>query len=117
LAANIEGGSELFGRNPCMTIRLEIGDRRLIRDRSRSRRDLAELSQKRRNEETLSGTNHKDIRCQFTPDFLLCYRVFGCFPATGVQNTTKNVLPKKSCRKVFTKKSTKNPKLVQIIPI
>jgi hypothetical protein len=45
------------------------------------------------------------FRCQFPLDFFLFYRVFGCFLAMGVQKHHK-----KSCRKVFTKNSTKNPK-------
>jgi hypothetical protein len=44
------------------------------------------------------------------PRFFLFYRVFGCFQRWEFKNTTKNVLQKKSCRKVFTKNSTKNPK-------
>jgi hypothetical protein len=58
----------------------------------------------------------KNFEVSFSSIFfvLSCFRFvlscFGCFSAIGVQNTTKNVLQKKSCRKVFTKKSTKNPK-------
>jgi hypothetical protein len=45
------------------------------------------------------------------PRLFLFYRVFGCFLAAGVKKTLqKNVLQKGSCRKVFTKNSTKNPK-------
>jgi hypothetical protein len=38
------------------------------------------------------------------PRLFLFSRVFGCLSAMGVQNTTKSVLQKKSCRKVFYKK-------------
>jgi hypothetical protein len=38
------------------------------------------------------------------------YRVFGCFSAMGVQKHHKKGFTERSCRKVFTKKSTKNPK-------
>jgi hypothetical protein len=42
-------------------------------------------------------------------DFFV-YRVFGCFSAMGVQTHYKKRFTKRSCRKVFTKDSTKNPK-------
>ena len=41
------------------------------------------------------------------PRLLLFYRVFGCFSAMGVQKHYKKRFTKKSCRKVFTNKSTK----------
>ena len=44
------------------------------------------------------------------PRFFWFYRVFGCFSAMGVQKHHKKRFAKKSCRKVFTKSSTKNPK-------
>jgi hypothetical protein len=41
------------------------------------------------------------------------YRVFGCFSAMGIQKYyKKRCAQKKTCRKAFTKKSTKNPKPV-----
>jgi hypothetical protein len=42
--------------------------------------------------------------------FVLFYRVFMCFSAMGVQKHYKKRFAKESCRKVFTKNSTKNPK-------
>jgi hypothetical protein len=44
------------------------------------------------------------------PRLFLFYRVFGWFQRWEFKSTTKNVLQNKSCRKVFTKNSTKNPK-------
>jgi hypothetical protein len=45
------------------------------------------------------------------PQLLLFYHVFGCFSAMGVQKHTKKTFCKKtSCRKVFTKNWTENPK-------
>jgi hypothetical protein len=42
---------------------------------------------------------------------LFCFIAFsGVFQRWEFKNATKNVLQKKSCRKVFTKNSTKNPK-------
>jgi hypothetical protein len=42
--------------------------------------------------------------------FFVCYRVFRCFSAMGVQKHNKKRFTKKSCGKYFTKKSEKNPK-------
>jgi hypothetical protein len=55
--------------------------------------------------------NNKKSMSVFSQLFLF-YRVFGCFSAMGVQKHYKKGYTKqtKSCRKVFTKNSTKNPK-------
>jgi hypothetical protein len=52
----------------------------------------------------------QSFRCQFFLDFFCFIAFSGVSQRWGFKNTTKNVLQKKSCRKVFTKKSTKNPK-------
>jgi hypothetical protein len=60
--------------------------------------------------ENFSQNFDNKFRCQFFLDFFLFYRVFGCFSAMGVQKHHQKRFAKKSCRKVFTKNSTKNPK-------
>jgi hypothetical protein len=66
-------------------------------------------------ENFLQNNHHKNVfDRQFFLDFFLFCRVFGCFSATGVQkhhNYNKR-FAKQSCRKVFTKESTKNPKQI-----
>jgi hypothetical protein len=60
--------------------------------------------------ENISKTIDNFFDVSFPRSFLF-YRNFGCFSVMGVpgyKNTT--ILQNKSCRKVFTKKSTKNPK-------
>jgi hypothetical protein len=59
---------------------------------------------------TFLNISTKKNRCQFFLDFFLFYRVSGVSQRWEFKNTTKNVLQNKSCRKVFTKNSTKNPK-------
>jgi hypothetical protein len=59
--------------------------------------------------------NRQKLRCQFFLNFFgfikLTFIAFsGVTWRWEFKNTTKNVLQKTSCRKVFTKKSTKNPK-------
>jgi hypothetical protein len=51
--------------------------------------------------------NRQHFRCQFFLDSILFYRVFGCFSAMGGQKHHKNVLQKKSCRKVLQKNRQK----------
>jgi hypothetical protein len=48
----------------------------------------------------------KNFDVSFSSTFFLFYRVFRCFLAMGVQKHNKKRLTKKSCRKLFTKKST-----------
>jgi hypothetical protein len=50
------------------------------------------------------------FRCQFFLDFFCFIAFSGVFQRWEFKNTIKNVLQKKSCRKVFTKNSTKSPK-------
>jgi hypothetical protein len=52
----------------------------------------------------------KKFRCQFFLDFFCFIAFSGVSQRWEIKNTTKNALQKKSCRKVFTKNSTKNPK-------
>jgi hypothetical protein len=59
---------------------------------------------------TFSEKIDKNVDVSFSSTFFLFYRIFGCFSAMGVQKHYKKVLQKKSCRKVFTKKSTRSPK-------
>jgi hypothetical protein len=57
--------------------------------------------------ENLSQNFDKNFDVSFYSTFLF-YRVFRCFLGWDFKSTTKKVLPKKSCRKSFTKKSTNN---------
>ena len=52
----------------------------------------------------------KTFRCQFFLDFFCFIAFSGVFQRWEFKNTRKNVLQKKSCRKVFTKKLIKSPK-------
>jgi hypothetical protein len=58
----------------------------------------------------MKGEKTIKFRCQFFLDFLLFYRVFGCFLATGVQKHYKKRFTKKNVSKGLYKKIDKNPK-------
>jgi hypothetical protein len=58
----------------------------------------------------LSPKFRPKFRCQFFLDFFCFIAFSGVFQRWEFKSTTKNVLQKKSSRKVFTKKSTKSPK-------
>jgi hypothetical protein len=61
--------------------------------------------------ENFFKANRQKFRCQFFLDFFLFLsHIWVFFSAMGIQKHYKKHFTKRSCRKVFTKKSTKNPK-------
>jgi hypothetical protein len=60
--------------------------------------------------ENFSQNFNEKFRCRFFLDFFCFIAFSGVSQRWEFKNTTKNGLQKKSCRKVVTKNSTKNPK-------